>query len=46
MPSSALTTLRAVIGDAPETREPIVREVASALRLEHLASFFQRAAIP
>lgn len=46
MPSSALTTLRAVIGDAPEARDPVVREVASALRLEHLASFFQRAAIP
>ena len=44
--SDALTTLRAVVGDPPESREPVVREVASALRLEHLASFFQRAAIP
>ena len=45
-PSEALTTLRTVVGDAPETREPVVREVASALRLEHLTSFFQRAATP
>jgi hypothetical protein len=42
--SDALTTLRAVVGDAPEQREPVVRDVASALRLEHLASFFQRTA--
>jgi hypothetical protein len=45
MPSDALTTLRGVVGDPPEAREPIVREVAVALRLEHLASFFQRAAV-
>lgn len=45
-PSDALTTLRAVVGDSPESREPVVREVALALRLEHLASFFQRAALP
>jgi|SRR3954463_2935294 hypothetical protein len=45
-PSQALTTLRGVVGDTPEDREPVVREVASALRLEHLASFFQRAATP
>jgi K+-H+ exchange-related protein len=44
--SDALTTLRGVIGQAPGERESIVREVASALRLEHLATFFQRAAVP
>ena len=44
-PSPALTTLRRVAGDSPESRETVVREVASTLRLEHLASFFQRAAI-
>jgi K+-H+ exchange-related protein len=42
----ALTTLRGVVGETPERREPIVREVAAALRLEHLATFFQRAATP
>lgn len=45
-PSAALTTLRGVVGDSPESRETVVREVATTLRLEHLASFFQRAAIP
>jgi hypothetical protein len=45
-PSDALTTLRAVIGDPAESREPVVRQVALALRLEHLATFFQRAATP
>jgi hypothetical protein len=45
-PSAALTTLRAVVGDPPESRETVVQEVATTLRLEHLASFFQRAAIP
>jgi hypothetical protein len=46
MPTRALTTLRAVVGEAPERRESIVREVASSLGLEHLTSFFQRAATP
>jgi hypothetical protein len=45
-PSDALTTLRTVVGESPEAREPVVREVAEALRLEHLATFFQRAATP
>ena len=45
-PSEALTTLRAVVADPPERRDSVVREVALALRLEHLASFFQRAATP
>jgi len=45
-PNDALTTLRGVVGDTPENREPVVRQVAAALRLEHLATFFQRAATP
>jgi hypothetical protein len=36
---------RAVPLDAPE-RERQVHEVASALHLQHLASFFERTAIP
>jgi hypothetical protein len=43
--SAALTTLRGVVGDSPESRESVVREVARTLQLEHLTSFFQRAAI-
>lgn len=45
-PSPALTTLRGVLGESPESRETVVRDVAAALRLEHLVSFFQRAAVP
>jgi hypothetical protein len=45
-PTPALTALRAVVGEPPESRETVVREVATTLQLEHLASFFQRAAIP
>ena len=44
--SPPLATLRTMVGEAPEAREDRVREVASALRLEHLTSFFQRSAIP
>jgi Mitochondrial K+-H+ exchange-related len=44
-PAPALTTLRAVVGDPPDSRETVVREVATTLQLEHLASFFQRAAV-
>jgi hypothetical protein len=39
--SDALTTLRAVIDEPPERREPVVRDVALALGLEHLARFFR-----
>lgn len=46
MPSDALTTLRGVVSEPVESREPIVRDVAAALRLEHLPSFFRRAAVP
>jgi hypothetical protein len=45
-PSEALTLLRSVVGDTPESRASVVRDVALALRLEHLATFFQRAATP
>ena len=44
-PTPALTTLRGVVGDPPESREAVVRDAAAALRLEHLAGFFQRAAV-
>ena len=44
-PNPALTTLRGVLGDPPESRERVVREVATILQLEHLTSFFQRAAV-
>ena len=44
--STPLSTLRTMILEAPDAREDGVREVASALRLEHLASFFQRSAVP
>jgi hypothetical protein len=45
-PSPALTTLRGVLGVPPDRRESVVREVATALRLDHLATFFKRAAVP
>jgi Mitochondrial K+-H+ exchange-related len=44
--SEALTELRRAIGLAPDARERRVHEVASRLRLEHLASFFERIAVP
>jgi hypothetical protein len=43
-PNQALTTLRGIVGEPPDSREPVVREVARALHLEHLARFFRRAA--
>ena len=44
--SEALSELRRAIDLAPAAREQRVHEVADRLRLEHLASFFLRAAIP
>lgn len=44
--SEALSELRRVIDLAPAAREQRVHEVAGRLQLEHLASFFQRTAIP
>ena len=44
--SEALTELRRAIGLAPDARERRVHEVAHQLRLEHLASFFERTAVP
>ena len=40
--SALLTSLRAMVSDAPETREEKVQAVAEALRLEHFARFFQQ----
>ena len=44
--SPLLTELRRVAALAPDVREERVHDVASRLRLEHLPSFFQRAAVP
>jgi Mitochondrial K+-H+ exchange-related len=44
--SALLTELRRVAALAPDVREERVHDVASRLRLEHLPSFFQRAAVP
>jgi hypothetical protein len=43
--SPLLTELRRAIELEPEVRVSRVREVASRLRLEHLAAFFERAAV-
>jgi hypothetical protein len=45
-PSAPLTDLRRTLDLRPEVREPHVRDIAGRLRLEHLASFFERAAEP
>jgi hypothetical protein len=44
--SPALSVLRTMIDETPDARADRVHAVASTLKLEHLASFFQRAAIP
>ncbi len=44
--SPPLTELRRMIGLDPASRLPHVEEVASRLRLDHLATFFQRTATP
>jgi hypothetical protein len=44
--SAPLSELRHAIGLEPAVRERRVDEVAHCLRLEHLASFFERTAIP
>ena len=44
--SAALTDLRKAITLGPEVRERHVTEIASRLRLQHLAAFFERVAIP
>jgi hypothetical protein len=46
VPSAPLTELRQALDLRPEAREPRVRAVADRLRLEHLASFFERTAQP
>jgi Mitochondrial K+-H+ exchange-related len=45
-PTPPLTALRRAIDLEPEARERRVQDVATALRLEHLPSFFERSAIP
>jgi hypothetical protein len=45
-PSAPLSALRAMVTVAPEARAERVHAVAATLRLEHLASFFQRTASP
>jgi hypothetical protein len=45
-PSPPLTSLRAMIHEEPDVRADRVHAVASTLRLEHFASFFQRTATP
>jgi hypothetical protein len=42
--SAPLSALRTMIDEAPDARADRVRDVASTLKLEHLASFFQRTA--
>jgi hypothetical protein len=44
--SAELAELRRALGLEPAVRERQVHEVAHRLRLEHLASFFERTAIP
>src|SRR5258708_31000905 len=44
--SAPLSMLRTMIDEAPDARADRVRDVASTLKLEHLASFFQRSATP
>jgi hypothetical protein len=44
--SAPLSDLRRALQFGPDAREDRAREVADRLRLEHLASFFKRAAQP
>jgi hypothetical protein len=44
--SAPLSALRGMIEIPPDVRADRVHEVATSLRLEHLAAFFQRTAIP
>ena len=44
-PSAPLAELRGLLTLDPEAREPRVHAVAEMLRLEHLASFFERSAV-
>ena len=44
--SAPLSQLRTMIAETPEARAERLHEVAAALGLEHLASFFQRTATP
>jgi len=46
VPSVPLAQLRTLLEQEPDTRAERVHEIAAALDLEHLASFFQRSATP
>jgi hypothetical protein len=43
-PSPPLTELRCALDLRRDARDPQVRDIAHRLRLEHLATFFERAA--
>jgi hypothetical protein len=45
-PSLPLGQLRPLLAEEPDVRAERVRQIAAALDLEHLASFFQRSATP
>jgi hypothetical protein len=45
-PSAPLADLRRALDLGADVREHRVRDIASRLQLEHLASFFERAAEP
>ena len=44
--SAPLSALRSIAAEPPHAREARVHELAGLLHLEHLASFFQRTAVP
>ena len=44
--SAPLADLRAIIGLDPDERDARVHDIAAQLRLEHLAGFFRRTAVP
>jgi hypothetical protein len=44
--NASLTTLRSVVGQESVVRTHVVDDVATRLRLEHLAKFFERCASP
>jgi hypothetical protein len=44
--NASLTTLRSVVGQESAVRTHVVDDVATRLRLEHLAKFFERCASP
>jgi hypothetical protein len=45
-PNADLTALRLVLGLRPPMRERQIHDIAGRLRLQHLATFFERVAVP